>query len=54
MATFSIALPLSNGVGALICGSLVQSLGFFWMYIAAAAIAAGGLLVTMANRARLK
>jgi len=54
MATFSIALPLSNGVGALICGSLVQSVGFFWMYIAAAAIAAGGLLITVANRARLK
>ena len=54
MATFSIALPLSNGVGALICGSLVQSVGFFWMYIAAAAIAAGGLLITVANRGRLK
>jgi predicted MFS family arabinose efflux permease len=25
MATFSVALPLSNGVGALICGSLVES-----------------------------
>ena len=29
MATFSIALPLSNGIGALICGSLVQWFGFF-------------------------
>jgi MFS family permease len=54
MATFSIALPLSNGVGALICGSLVQSVGFFWMYLAAAGIAAGGLLITVANRGRLK
>ena len=54
MATFSIALPLSNGVGALICGSLVQWFGFFWMYLWASSIAAGGLMITIANRARLK
>ena len=54
MGTFSIALPLSNGVGALICGSIVQGFGFFWMYVAGAAIAAGGLLITAVNRARLK
>jgi MFS family permease len=54
MATFSVALPLSNGVGALICGGLVQWLGFFWMYIVAGFIAAGGLLVTIINRAYLK
>ena len=54
MATFSIALPLSNGVGALICGSLVQGFGFFWMYVAVAAIAAAGLLITIAQRAHLK
>ena len=54
MATFSIALPLSNGVGALICGSLVQWFGFFSMYLALAALAAGGLVITIVNRARLK
>ncbi|HET7393509.1 MAG TPA: MFS transporter [Candidatus Binatia bacterium] len=54
MATFSIALPLSNGVGALLCGSLVQGFGFFWMYVAVAAIAAAGLLITIAQRAHLK
>ena len=54
MATFSIALPLSNGVGALICGSLVQWIGFFGMYLTAAGIAAGGLMITVANRAQLK
>jgi MFS family permease len=54
MATFSVALPLSNGVGALICGGLVQSMGFFWMYLSIAAIAGGGLVVTIANRAYLK
>lgn len=54
MATFSVALPLSNGVGALVCGSLVQWVGFFWMYAIGAAIAAAGLLITIVNRARLK
>jgi len=54
MATFSIALPLSNGIGALICGSLVQWFGFFWMYLATAGIAALALLVTVANRRHLK
>ena len=54
MATFSIALPLSNGVGALICGSLVQWFGFFAMYLVLAALGASGLCITIANRARLK
>jgi MFS family permease len=54
MATFSVALPLSNGVGALICGSLVESFGFFWMYLIASCIAGGGLVVTIANRAHLR
>jgi predicted MFS family arabinose efflux permease len=54
MATFSIALPLSNGVGALICGGLVQWIGYFWMYLALACVAAAGLIVTVANGAHLK
>jgi MFS family permease len=54
MATFSIALPLSNGVGALICGGLVQWIGYFWMYLVLACIAAGGLIVTIVNRAHIK
>ena len=54
MATFSVALPLSNGVGALVCGSLVQGAGFFSMYVITAAIAVAGLLITIANRTRLK
>jgi MFS family permease len=54
MATFSIALPLSNGVGALICGSLVEWVGYFWMYLIFACIAGGGLVVTITNRAHLK
>jgi MFS family permease len=54
MATFSVALPLSNGLGALVCGGLLQGLGFFWMYYAVAAIASGGLMITVANRSRLR
>jgi MFS family permease len=54
MATFSVALPLSNGVGALLCGGLVQWVGFFWMYLVLAGAAAAGLLVTLNNRAILK
>jgi MFS family permease len=54
MATFSVALPLSNGVGALICGGLIESVGFFWMYLLIAGVAGGGLLVTIVNRAYLK
>jgi len=54
MATFSIALPLSNGVGALICGGLVQWIGYVWMYLVLACIATGGLVVTIANRSHLK
>lgn len=54
MATFSVALPLSNGVGALIWGALVQWADFYWMYVAAALFAALGLLITLANRAYLK
>jgi len=54
MATFSIALPLSNGVGALICGGLIQWFGFFPMYLILAALGASGLLITIANRKRLK
>jgi MFS family permease len=54
MATFSIALPLSNGVGALICGSLLQWVGFFWMYVAGSTFAAAGLAITAGNRAQLK
>jgi hypothetical protein len=54
MATFSVALPLSNGVGALLCGSLVEWIGFYWMYVALAGIAGGGLMITLKNRAHLR
>ncbi len=54
LGTFSIALPLSNGIGALLCGGLVQWSGFFGMYLAMAGIAAAGLMISVANRTPLK
>ena len=47
MATFCVALPLSNGVGALICGALVQSIRFFGcISFRPYGFAAAGLLFT--------
>lgn len=48
-----VGLPLSNGVGVLICSGVIQSVEFFWRYLVIAGIA-GGLRVTIANRAYLK
>jgi hypothetical protein len=53
MRTFSISLPLSDGAGALVCGSLVQGFGFLWMYLALAGFAVAGLVLIFVNRARL-
>jgi MFS family permease len=49
MASFSIAYPAASGVGALWTGSAVELAGYFWMYIAAAGLAAAGLAVTLGN-----
>ncbi|HEX2386453.1 MAG TPA: MFS transporter [Candidatus Binatia bacterium] len=49
MASFSIAYPAAAGAGALWTGSAVEMTGYFWMYCMAAAIAAAGLAVTLAN-----
>jgi MFS family permease len=49
MASFSIAYPAASGVGALWTGSAVELAGYFWMYVAAAGLAAAGLAVTLGN-----
>jgi predicted MFS family arabinose efflux permease len=49
MATFSIAFPLSVGVGALLSGSAVEVAGYTGMFFVVAAVAAGGFLLTLAN-----
>jgi len=52
MATFSVAFPLSGGIGALISGSAVELVGYFWMYLIVAALGATGLVLTAMNWSR--
>ena len=47
LASFSIAFPLSNGVGALLNGYVVDVAGYTWMYVLASALSALGVLVTL-------
>ena len=54
MASFSVAFPLSNGLGALLNGLLVDLAGYSWMFAIAAALCATGLLLTARNWPRLK
>ncbi len=54
MASFSVAFPLSNGLGALLNGLAVDLAGYSWMYIIAAAICASGLALTAKNWSLLK
>jgi MFS family permease len=54
MASFSIAYPLSYGVGGFLAGSAVDLVGYFWMYLIMAGLGAVGLLVTFANWRGLK
>jgi predicted MFS family arabinose efflux permease len=54
MASFSVAFPLSNGMGALVNGLVVDLAGYAWMYAIAGAFCATGLLLTAGNWSRLK
>ena len=54
MASFSVAYPLAAGVGALLTGSVVEVAGYFQMYLMAAGLGAGGLLVVVASWPSLK
>jgi MFS family permease len=54
MASFSVAFPLSNGLGALLNGLAVDLAGYSWMYMIAAAICACGLALTAKNWSLLK
>ncbi|NIO08435.1 MAG: MFS transporter [Deltaproteobacteria bacterium] len=49
MATFSTALPASMGIGALVAGGIVELLGYTWMFVAAIAMVATGLLISLIN-----
>ena len=54
MASFSVSFPLSNGLGALLNGLLVELAGYAWMFATAGALCATGLLLTARNWPRLK
>jgi MFS family permease len=54
MASFSVSFPLSNGLGALLNGLLVDLAGYTWMFATAGALCATGLLLTARNWPRLK
>jgi MFS family permease len=53
MASFSIAYPLSYGVGGLLAGAAVDLFGFTWMYLIMAGLSAVGLIVTLANWSKI-
>ncbi|HKY08191.1 MAG TPA: MFS transporter [Candidatus Binatia bacterium] len=54
MASFSVAFPLSNSVGAMLSGVIVDSAGYGWMYVTAALPCAIGLVLTAKSWRSLK
>lgn len=54
MASFSVAFPLSNSIGATLCGFVVDVAGYPIMYAAAALPCVLGLALTMRHWTRLK
>jgi len=53
MATFSVAYPLSYGVGSLITGSAVDLAGYVGMFLLLAAVQAAGLIFALGRRTKL-
>ena len=54
MATFSVAYPLSYGVGSLITGSAVEVAGYTGMFLVLAAVQGLGLVFALLNGANLR
>jgi hypothetical protein len=54
MATFSVAYPLSYGVGSFITGSAVEIAGYSGMFLALAAVQGLGLIFALTNAANLR
>lgn len=54
MASFSVAFPLSNGIGAMLCGFIVDVAGYPAMYAAAALPCAAGAALAIRHRTGLK
>ncbi|MGZ8426031.1 MAG: MFS transporter [Candidatus Binatia bacterium] len=53
MATFSVAYPLSYGVGSLITGSAIDIAGYIGMFLLLATVQAGGLIFILGRRTKL-
>jgi DHA1 family multidrug resistance protein-like MFS transporter len=53
MATFSVAYPLSYGVGSLITGGAIDVAGYTGMFLLLAAVQAAGLWFTVERRSNL-
>lgn len=54
VATYSMAYPLSAGVGSLLAGGAIQIAGYRWMFIFIALLNIPGLWVTWSKRAALR
>ena len=54
MATFSIAYPLSYGVGSVITGSTIEFAGYTGMFLAMAAVQAIGLIFALVQAQNLR
>jgi predicted MFS family arabinose efflux permease len=54
MASFSVAYPLSYGVGSLITGGAVEAAGYVGMFIVLAAVQAFGLIFALLNAPNLR
>jgi MFS family permease len=54
MATFSVAYPLSYGIGSLLTGGAVEILGYVGMFAFVAGLAASGLVLALLNAAKLR
>jgi MFS family permease len=54
MASFSVAYPLSYGVGSLITGSAVEAAGYTGMFFILAAVQALGLIFVLANAPKMR
>jgi MFS family permease len=54
MASFSVAYPLSYGVGSLLMGSAVEMASYLVMFLSAAALSAAGLVLALMNWSKLK
>ena len=54
IATYSMAYPLSAGVGSLLTGAAIEIAGYYWMFLFIASLTIPGLMVVYKNWSSLK